>query len=147
MQDPIYFDKDYREAVTYLEKEFALDLLKAVPDLEAHLEKRFVEFEFWNEASGMVFMQELLRCCDRLVEHNDGKEMLPRIFSFLEDKAAKLDSSSKESYNYAAVLPPELRAIDSLFFTFTDNPTGKDPTLWKLAPFMGPRIHKMSTLL
>ena len=147
MLDPLYFDDDYREAVTRVERERALGLLKAAPDLESHLEQGYFDFNSWSRPNGMTFMGELLRCCDRLVDHVDGKDMLPRIFSYLEDMAMQLDPIDLKKANYAADLSPELRAIDSLLFTFTDNPTGKDATLKKLTPFMGPRISKMSCQL
>jgi hypothetical protein len=144
MLDPLFFDEDYRKIVTCVEREFALGLLKAVPELESHLEKGYFNFNSWNWPDGMGFMEELLRCCDRLVDHAEGKDILPRIFSYLEDMAVQLDSSDLKKEGCAADLPPELRAIDCLLFTFTDNPTGKDVTLRKLTPFMRPRINKMS---
>ena len=147
MLDPLFSDNDYRKAVTSVEREFALGLLKAVPDLESHLEKDNFDFNSWGWPDGMCFMGELLRCCDRLVEHADGKHMLPRIFSYLEDMAVQLDSGDLKKEGCAADLPPDLRAIDCLLFDFTDNPTGKDVTLRKLTPFMGPRINKMSCQL
>ena len=147
MLDPIFFDDNYREAVSCAERELALGLLKAVPDLESHLEKGYFDFNRWSWPDGMGFMEELLRCCERLFDQADGKNMLPSIFSYLEAMAVQLDSSEAKKEVPAADLPPELRAIDSLLFTFTDNPTGKDGKLRKLTPFMGPRINKMCTQL
>jgi hypothetical protein len=147
MLDPLFFDGDYQKAVTFGERKLALGLLKAVPDLESHLEKGYFDFDSWSWPDGKGFMEGLLRCCDRLVDHADGKDMLLRIFSYLEEMAAQLDPIELKKDHYAADLPPELRAIDSLLFTFTDNPTGKDSTLRKLTPFMGPRLNKMSCQL
>ncbi len=147
MLDPLFFDDDYKKAVTCADREFALGLLKAIPYLESHLEKGHFDINNWSWPDGMGFMAELLRCCDRLVDHADRKDMLPRIFSHLEDMAVQLDSSDLKKDGYVADLPPELRAIDCLLFTFTANPTGKDATLRKLTPIMGPRINKMSCQL
>src|ERR1700742_2227890 len=114
MLDPLFFDDDYGAAVSRAEREFALGLLKAVPDLESHLEKGYFDFNSWSLPDGMGFMGELLRCCDRIADQTVGKNMLPHIFSYLEEMASQLDSHDPKKDASAADLPPQLRAVDSL---------------------------------
>ena len=125
------------------QKAFCLGLLKAAPALGKHLDPDFLDFEDWESYSGMLFMAELLRTCDRLVDHPEGNSVLPQVFKHLELKATELelaDSGSKE------LSQAERYAVSFLIFTFTDNPTGKDPEFPKLAPFMGPKILRHCTI-
>jgi hypothetical protein len=132
------------EARVHAEKEFALNLLKAAPDLEPHLEGGYFDFEAWDSADGMGFMYELLRACARLIDRPEGKVILPRVFAYLENKAAELELHASSVQKLS---PADFDAIHFLLFTFTDNPTGKDPTLKRLTPFMGPKINEMCTQL
>jgi hypothetical protein len=125
------------------QKAFCLNLLKAAPTLETHLSSDFLDFENWESYSGMLFMAELRRVCERLVDQPEGKSILPQVFTHLELKATELELTDLGSKELSRA---ERHAVWFLIFTFTDNPTGKDPEFPKMAPFMGPKILKHCTI-
>ena len=91
----------------------------------------------------MIFMGELLRACDRLADDPRQAPLLFKVFGHLERLATKLESG--EGPNTPAEL--DQAAGNFLLFTFTDNPTGKNPEFRKLSTFMGPKIREMCTIL
>ena len=125
------------------QKAFCFDLLQAIPALKTHLNSDCLDFEDWESYSGMLFMSELLRACDKLVNEPEEKSILPQVFAHLETKATELELADSGSKRLSQA---ERHAVWFLIFTFTDNPTGKDPELPRLAPFMGPRILKHCTI-
>jgi len=125
------------------QKAFCLNLLKAAPALETHLSPDFLDFEDWESYSGMLFMAELLRTCEKLVDQPEGKSILLQVFEHLEIKATDLELADLGRKELSRA---ERHAVWFLIFTFTDNPAGKDPEFLKLAPFMGPKILKHCTI-
>jgi len=140
----VRFNDSNLDARIHAEKAFALGLLQGVPGLELHLESGFFDFEDWGSADGMQFMNQVLRACEKLSNEESGKSLVRLVFVYLEAKAIELDLHVT---GRCMISPANAEAIDFLLFTFTDNPTGKDSTLRKLAPCMGPKIAAMCTML